>query len=208
MDEASIAGNLIGCTNRTGTSTYFDNRDDSAVWTMDHAASSISLGLKVQAFREAMPQALQRRTLEPGQSATINAASTSIRLTLDPQVQSAWQALTAFADTVADAAETRLERLLSLGSKSRKATIDCVSEGFRIGQEIAKAGDSRAPEDLIESGLGIFDSAKACGKSIKAARAEGVVTAEELGRELKSSSWRSSTNTIVKITKLARGVHI
>lgn len=208
-DEARIAGHFIACTNgQAGTSTYYENRDATAVWTLDQPAISISLDLKVQVFRDALPDTLKRRTLEPGQNATINLAPNKIRLSLDPQVQSAWQTLTALADTVYDAAGTRLKRMLAAGSKSRRAAIDCVSEGFNIGQTIAETSDSSAPETLIESGLDVLDSAKTCGKSLKAARIEGVVTPEELSRSLKSSTWRTSTNTILKVVKLARGLHI
>ena len=208
-DEARIAHNLIGCTNnQVGTSTYYENRDDSAVWILDQPAVSISLDLKIQVFRDALPESLKRRTLEPGQHATVNLAPAKLRLSLDPQVQSAWQTLTAMTDTLYDAAGTRLKRLYTAGSKSRKAAVDCVSEGFKIGQTIAKSDSSQPPEDLIESGLDVLDSLKTCGKSLKAARFEGVVTPEDLSRSLKTPTWRTSTNTILKITKLARGLHI
>ena len=211
-EEADIVDKLIGCTNNSvGTSTYFENHADSAVWTLDRPATSMSLAPMAQVFRDAMPAELKRRTLEPGQSVIISGTPTLIHLSLNPQVQAAWQALSALVDTARNkaraAVEDRLKRLLSDNSKSRKATVTCVFEGFKVGEQLAGPGESRLPEDLIETGLDIFDSVKGCGKAIKEAGSEGVLVADDVGRELKSSTWRSATNTMLKLVKVARGVH-
>lgn len=211
-EEARIVDKLIGCTNNSvGTSTYFENGADAAVWTLDRPATSMSLTPIAQVFRDALPAGLKRRTLEPGQWVIISAAPTLIHLSLNMQVQAAWQALSAFVDTVRDkaraAVEDRLKRLLSDNSKSRKATVACVSEGFNAGERIASAGESRSPEDLIETGLDIFDSVRGCGKAIKEAGIDGLLVADDLGRELKSSTWRSATDAMLQTVKIARGVH-
>jgi hypothetical protein len=218
QEEASIVSTLIACTNGDGSSTYFENLHESAVWTIDRPTdvrwTVLDSDLKLDVFHEVIQaNRLDGMTLEPGRYATIDRPPAEVHLSLNPSAQAAWQTLSLLADTAQDkikgAAQDGLKRLLRKGSPSRNATVDCLFEGFSMGQQVVKAGESRSPEDVLESGLGIFDNAKTCAKSInQAARSEGVITIEDIARETKSSAWRTTTRTMLNTLKIAKGIRI
>lgn len=154
----------------------------------------------VQVFHETMNRfGLTGITLEPGQDATVSTAPGQLHLSLNPWVQAGWQGLTLLTDTVRDKAEDELKRLLSNGSKSRRAALDCAFAAFKIGDTLSS--DPRSPEEIIESGL--VGDAKSCVDSIDKARSEGVVTVDQVKAKAKGSVWRTATRTMLNLAKKA-----
>jgi hypothetical protein len=109
-------------------------------------------------------------------------------------VQSAWRTLALVVDELEDKAEDRVKELLGRQSLSHKAVVDCLFAGYGAGAQVAQAGQSRAPEDVIEATLGLTSGIGLCAKSIREAEPERIVTLDTVAGKTRAAPWRAATS--------------
>jgi hypothetical protein len=197
-EEAAVVHNLVACTDDAQTTTYLYNDDESTVWIIDRPQTpwgAANADLMIELFRITMAEfGVAGLTLEPDQGAIVNASPAEVHLRLDANVQSAWQTMTLVVDELADKAQDRVKELLSKPSRSHKAVVDCLFAGYAAGGQVAQAGESQAPEDVIEASLGVVSGIGQCATSIREAEPERIVTLDTVAGKTRAKPWRVATS--------------